>query len=80
MKYIIEENLAYFEFWGGAKERKEFLSYEDFCVIDDQLEEIFGEIPTDTQINDLFWFDNDYIAELLGFEDWEELERTKDNG
>ena len=31
--------------------------------------------PSDTEINDLFWFEEDFIAELLGFDNWEALER-----
>lgn len=31
--------------------------------------------PSDTTINDLFWFEDDYIAQLLGFKNWEALER-----
>ena len=32
-------------------------------------------IPSDATINDLFWFEDDYIAQLLGFKNWEALER-----
>lgn len=30
-----------------------------------------------TELNDLFWFDRDYIAEILGYEDWEALENER---
>lgn len=37
------------------------------------LEEIFcGDIPTETQINDLLWFDSDWVLEQLGISDSEE--------
>lgn len=29
-----------------------------------------------TDVNDFFWFENDTIADWLGFSDWEELERV----
>ena len=40
-----------------------------------------GEYYTETQINDLFWFDSDLIAQWLGFEDFEDLEKhNKETG
>lgn len=37
------------------------------------LEEMFlDDIPTDTQINDLLWFDSDWVLEQLGISDEEE--------
>lgn len=30
---------------------------------------------SETELNDLLWFEDDTIAEWLGFEDWEALER-----
>ena len=37
------------------------------------LEEIFlDDIPTETQINDLLWFDSDWVLEQLGISDSEE--------
>lgn len=39
------------------------------------LEEIFcGDIPTETQINDLLWFDSEWVLEQLGISDSEEEE------
>lgn len=29
--------------------------------------------PTETDINDFFWFETDTIADLLGYSDWEAL-------
>ena len=40
--------------------------------------EVLGENPTDTAINDLFWFEEDYIAQLLGFNSFEALVRHND--
>ena len=45
----------------------------------EQLENIINETYPDglsaTELNDLLWFEDDTIAEWLGFEDWEALER-----
>ena len=37
-----------------------------------------NELPTDTQINDLLWFERDAIAEHLGYKDWEAYEEGWD--
>lgn len=78
MIYTVEKPLSQFEFWSGAKERTDHLTTEQLDQLDDLLPEILGYTPTDTAINDLFWFENDYIAQLLGFKNWEALERYND--
>ena len=35
---------------------------------------------TETQLNDILWFETDWIAEMLGFTDWECLERYEKYG
>ena len=78
MTYTVEKSLSQFEFWSGAKERTDHLTVEQLDRLDGLLPEILGENPTDTAINDLFWFEDDYIAQLLGFDSWEALERYND--
>ena len=78
MTYTVEKPLRQFEFWSGAKERTDHLTIEQFDRLDYLMPEVLGENPTDTAINDLFWFENDYIAQLLGFKNWEALERYND--
>lgn len=78
MIYTVEKPLSQFEFWSGAKERTDHLTIEQLDRLDGLLPEVLGENPTDTAINDLFWFEEDYIAQLLGFDSWEALERYND--
>ena len=78
MIYTVEKPLSQFEFWSGAKQRADHLTTEQLDRLDDLLPDILGEKPTDTAINDLFWFEEDYIAKLLGFKSWEALERYND--
>lgn len=80
MTYTVEKPLSEFEFWSGAKERTDNLTIEQLDRLDDLLSEAMewnetDNIPSDTTINDLFWFEDDYIAQLLGFKNWEALER-----
>ena len=78
MTYTVEKPLSQFQFWSGAKERTDHLTTDQLDLLDGLLPEILGENPTDTAINDLFWFEDDYIAQLLGFKSWEALERYND--
>ena len=79
MTYTIEKPLSQFEVWSGAKDRTDPLTIEQLDRLDDLLPEVLGENPTDTEINDLFWFEEDFIARLLGFDSWEALERYNDS-
>lgn len=68
MIYKVEESLSRFEFWGQARDNAREFSEEQL----DQLENIIADMwcddyPTDTQINDLFAYDSDYLKELLGW-------------
>lgn len=78
MTYTVEKPLSQFEFWSGAKERTDHLTIEQLDRLDYLLPEVLGENPADTEINDLFWFEEDFIAQLLGFDSWEALERYND--
>lgn len=71
MIYKVEESLKYFKFWGQAQSTASEFSEAQL----DQLENILSDLgwddyPTDTQINDLFAYDSDYLKELLG---WKKL-------
>ena len=73
MKYTVEDSLRNFQFWSGAKETAKELTAEQLDQMESILEDCYPEGITDTQINDTFWFECDWIAEQLGFEDWETL-------
>lgn len=75
MTYAVEKSLRDFDFWEGAKDTVARLTPRDLDHIEEYLENVdwTSEMPTQTEINDLFWLDPDYIACILGYEDWEEL-------
>lgn len=73
MKIYAEKNLRDFEFWSGAKDTAEHLTDDDFDIIESTLEEVYPEGMDECSINDLFWFDEDTIAEWLGYSSFEEL-------
>lgn len=69
MKYIVEKSLSNFDFWIGAKDNAHKLTIEELDQLESMLPDIFGEeAPTETAINDLFWFDFESICEWLGLD------------
>lgn len=72
MKIYTETNLANFEFYGGAQATVEHLSRQELEVLDQRLQEDYPEIDA-IDLNDLFEYNEDYIAQLLGYSDWQEL-------
>jgi hypothetical protein len=71
MKVTRELDLVNFDFWSGAKQHN--FSYNELKEIEYQLEDLFYEGATETQINDLFWFEEEYLCECIGL-DLEEYE------
>ena len=63
MKVISEINLINFNFWSGAKNHS--FTYDELKEIEFQLEDIYCEGIEEVQINDLFWFEEEYLCELI---------------
>lgn len=80
MKVIKELSLSNFDFWGGAKDRAQMLTIDELDEIERQLEDVYPDGMDETQINDIFWFDFDWVAQMIGYEDEEDLynQRNKD--
>ena len=72
MIIIKDINLQNFEFWSGAKKLAECLTLGDLQEIEEHLDELYPDGLTETQINDLFWFDGERICELIG-ENYEQV-------
>lgn len=67
-----------FEFWSGAAEIAKYLTDDEFDVIENYLEEEYPNGIDETDINDLFWFESDFIAEMLGYNSFEEIMNRND--
>lgn len=63
-----EQSLSNFEFWSGAKSNAEMMTCEELDSVENALEELYPEGMTGTEINDLFWFDFEWVCELIGLE------------
>lgn len=63
MKVYSEVSLSQFEFWSGAKEFAAKLTEEQFDMVEFILEDNYPNGLSETEINDLFWFDQNLIRE-----------------
>lgn len=76
MKYVQERNLSDFPFWDGGEAAMERISSSpdyDEEVLEQFLQKYFEEeIPTENEINDFIWFEEDYIMKSLGWRTDEE--------
>ena len=70
MKITSEMSLRDFEAWSGAKDTLNKLIELDKC---DELEFILDDLYpnglTETELNDILWFDDEWIYETLGIEE-----------
>ena len=60
-----EIRLTQFEFWSGGKQFAEKLTYSELNKLEDYIEDFFIDGITETDINDLFWFEDELICEWL---------------
>ena len=69
MKIYRDESLSNFEFWSGAIANAEEFTLEELDRINEELEVADnGDGYDETQINDLMWFEPEYLASLIGLE------------
>lgn len=79
MRIYTEQSLKDFEFWSGARDRAKYLTDDQFDTIEAILEDAYPDGMTDTEINDFFWFEEDTIADWLGYNSFEELMEESDS-
>jgi hypothetical protein len=64
MKITKELNLTDFNFWSGAKEHN--FTYNELKELEYIIEDLYFEnLPSETDINDLFWFEEETLCEWL---------------
>lgn len=78
MKVYREISLREFEFWAGARDTVKYLTDDELDRIEQILGEIYIQTLTETELNDLFWFEADVIAGWLGYRDFDELIMERD--
>ena len=71
MKISREMNLRNFEAWSGAKDTLNKLIELDKCEeLEFILEDLYPNGMTETQLNDILWFEDEWIFETLGIEEY----------
>lgn len=73
MKVYYEVDIDEFEFWECGKCVADAFSEDDLEVIQNKLEELYPNGMSDTELNDLFWHDEDFVAELAGYSSFEKV-------
>ena len=75
MKITKEISLEDFEAWSGARRTLDELTSDECEQLENILEDIYPDGMDETTLNDILWFDEDWVAEQLGYKNWEHLER-----
>lgn len=72
--------LSNFNAWSGAVETKERIIEEGKADNFDQLiEELYPDGLSETSLNDILWFEEEWIFEMLRISDEEETDETEEN-
>lgn len=66
MKIISDISLKDFGFWSGARDTAEQLTDEQFDQVEGVLEDLYPDGMTDTELNDIFWFESNKVYEWAG--------------
>ena len=78
MKIYTEKSLREFDFWSGARDTVKYLTPGELDQIESILKECYPEGMDETAINDFFWFEDDTIAEWLGYDSFEDIMNKQD--
>ena len=73
--YNENTTLVNFEAWSGAVETKNTIIEKGFAEeFDNLIEELYPDGLSETALNDILWFEEDWIFEMLGISEEEEEE------
>lgn len=79
MKICYELDLNTFEAWSGAVDTIDRIRNEDKVQeLEEILDELYPDGMTETELNDLLWFDSDTVYEWLGMRTYEEVQEEID--
>lgn len=80
MKIYEDLDLLHFDGWCGAEKTLGTLDTNQIETVESILEDAYPDGMDRTELNDLLRFEQDEIADWLGFKSWEALERYNDKG
>ena len=76
MTITYELDLNSFEAWSGAKDTLERIQREGKCTeLENILEELYPDGMTETELNDLLWFEPETVYEWLGIRSEEQIKK-----
>ena len=76
MTITYELDLNSFQAWSGAKDTLDRIQREGKCSLLEQiLEDAYPDGITETELNDLLWFDSESVYEWLGIRSEEQIEK-----
>ena len=76
MKIISEKNLRCFEAWSGGADTLSALTGKQCDVLEQYLMDLYPDGVEDMVLNDILWHDYEWIAELLGYDSFLDLEEA----
>ena len=80
MKISYELDLSTFKAWSGAVDTLNRIQREGKCEeLESILEDIYPDGMTETELNDLLWFDDEWIFETLGMRTESGIQSEIDN-
>ena len=71
-----EESLSNFDFWSSAADNAEVFTFEQMDELENILSNEHPDGMDETELNDLFRYEEDYLAQLLGFDDFDALKKA----
>lgn len=76
MTITYELDLNSFQAWSGAKDTLDRIQREGKCEeLENMLEELYPDGMTETELNDLLWFDSESVYEWLGIRSEEQIKK-----
>ena len=76
MTITYELDLNSFQAWSGAKDTLNRIQREGKCAeLENILEELYPDGMTETELNDLLWFDSESVYEWLGIRSEGQIEK-----
>ena len=80
MRIYTELDLNTFEAWSGAVDTLNRIREEDKCrELELILEELYPDGMDETELNDLLWFEEDWVYEMVGIRTEDEICEELDN-
>ena len=75
MKIYSDTSIKDFDFWQGGYDVASAFTDDEMDAIETELEIEYPDGISETELNDLFWHDPDYVANLAGYSCFENVKK-----